>query len=78
MEFMISHAYVMKPHKRYRVWRTSRLVSMWRFRESGLLREGMGVCTPSHIPNPMHLFHLGVSELHTCKKPGDIISKLFS
>ena len=51
----------------------SRLVNTWRLQDSGHLRRVQKLLAPSHIPCPMHLFHLAVSKLYFC-----IITLLFS
>lgn len=63
----ISHDYVMKPVQKptkYRVWRASRLVRMWRFGDSGTLVEGMEALCHLPIPRCMPPFHLAAPELH--------------
>lgn len=46
------------------VQRDSSLVSTWKYGESGAPGEGVEAPGPFPIPGPMHLSHLGVSELH--------------
>lgn len=64
---LINRVYVMKPAqkpKKNGIQRAFGLVNTWRWEENGEFKQGMETCFPSHIPCPVHPFHLAVPELY--------------
>ena len=55
----------MKPHQNQKEQSSESFqVNIWRFRESGVLGEGMEALRPFPITCPKHLFHLAAPELY--------------
>lgn len=58
------------------VQRASGLVNVWRFEESGRLKENMEAVCPLPISCPGYLFLLALPELHPFRITNDLVNKM--